>query len=91
VVRHRRFEPPIPLSSGRSLRTIGEAVAYIDRFPEAEQLTKEWQAAMLALKVVIDHDGPTMFARMGMMSALDRGVPPPIRWTGRTRRWRARN
>ena len=50
MVSDRRFDPAIPLSGGKSLQTIGEAVTYMDRLLRAEQLTKEWQAAMDALK-----------------------------------------
>jgi hypothetical protein len=38
--------------------------------PDAE----EWLAAMLALLLVAEHDGPTMFARIGLMRALNRHV-----------------
>jgi len=34
---------------------------------------EEWQAAMQALLLVAEHDGPTMFARIGVMKALNRG------------------
>jgi hypothetical protein len=34
----------------------------------------EWQAAMEALLLVAEHDGPTMFARIGIMRALNRRV-----------------
>ena len=33
-----------------------------------------WQAAMEALLLVAEHDGPTMFARIGIMKALNRNV-----------------
>lgn len=34
----------------------------------------EWQAAMEALILIADSDGPTMFARIGVMRALNRHV-----------------
>jgi hypothetical protein len=34
----------------------------------------EWQAAMQALLLVAEHDGPAMFARIGVMRALNRHV-----------------
>jgi hypothetical protein len=40
--------------------------------PKAEHDTKEWRAAMEALLLVAEHDGPTMFARIGAMQALNR-------------------
>jgi hypothetical protein len=38
------------------------------------QCPPEWQAAMHALLLVAEHDGPTMFARIGVMRALNRHV-----------------
>jgi len=40
----------------------------------AEQDTPEWQAAMEALLLVAELNGPTMFARIGVMRALNRHV-----------------
>jgi hypothetical protein len=36
----------------------------------------EWQAAIEALMLVVQHGGPTMFARFGVMRALNRGYVP---------------
>jgi hypothetical protein len=38
---------------------------------------KEWQAAMEALILVTTFGGPTMFARIGMLRALNHGKPNP--------------
>jgi hypothetical protein len=35
---------------------------------------KEWQVAMESLLLVAEHNGPTMFARIGVMRALNRHV-----------------
>jgi hypothetical protein len=42
--------------------------------PKAEHDAPEWQAAMETLLLVAEHDGPTMFARIGIMRALNRHV-----------------
>jgi hypothetical protein len=42
--------------------------------PKAEQKLEEWQTAMQALLLVVEQNGPTMFARIGVMSALHRNV-----------------
>jgi hypothetical protein len=47
---------------------------YITKLPRAEHDAPEWQAAMEALLLVAEHNGPTMFARIGMMRALNRHV-----------------
>ena len=56
----RRFDDPIPLGSGRQLVTLEDAGKYITKLPKAEHGTAEWQAAMEALLLVAEHDGPTM-------------------------------
>ena len=45
---------------------------YITELPKAEHDAVEWQAAMLALLLVVKHDGPAMIARIGVIKALNR-------------------
>jgi hypothetical protein len=66
----RRFDEPIPLPKGKPLVTLRDAASYITKLPKAEHDAKEWQAAMEALLLVAEHDGPTMLARIGIMRAL---------------------
>jgi len=68
----RRFDDPIPLPRGRQLITLEDAGKYITRLPKAEHEAAEWQAAMEALILVATSGGPTMFARIGVMRALNR-------------------
>jgi hypothetical protein len=70
----RRFEDPIPLPRGRHLVTLEDAAEYIQKLPEAEQLLEEWQAAVEALLLVVELNGPTMMARIGILRALNRHV-----------------
>ncbi len=70
----RSFEDPIPLPRGRQLVTLEDAGNYITKLPKAEHEAAEWQAAMEALILVATSDGPTMFARIGVMRALNRHV-----------------
>jgi hypothetical protein len=69
----RPFDEPIPLPRGRQLVTLEDAGTYITKLPKAEHMTAEWQAAMEALIMVATLGGPTMFARIGIMRALNRG------------------
>jgi hypothetical protein len=69
----RRFEDPIPLPRGRQLVTLEDAGNYITKLPKAEHEAEEWQVAMEALILVATPGGPTMFARIGVMRALNRG------------------
>ncbi len=68
------FEDPIILPNGRKLVTLRDAATYITKLPKAEHTAPEWQAAMEALILVADLDGPTMFARIGIMRALNRHI-----------------
>jgi hypothetical protein len=70
----RQFDEPIPLPKGKRLITVRDAALYITELPKAEHDADEWQAAMQALLLVAEHDGPTMFARIGVMRALNRHV-----------------
>ena len=79
----RPFDDPIRLPRGRQLITLRDAAEYITKLPKAEHDAPEWQAAMEALLLVAEHDGPTMMARIGVMRGLRRretkavlGQPP---------------
>ena len=69
-----RFGDPIKLPDGRKLITLKDAGAYITELPKAEHDAPEWQAAMEVLILVAENGGPTMFARIGVMRALNRNV-----------------
>ena len=84
----RPFEDPIPLPRGRQLVTLEEAGNYITKLPAAEHEIAEWQAAMEVLILVAASGGPTMFARIGIMRALNAGKPDP-RLTPRVKRVKA--
>jgi len=69
----RKFEDPIPVPRGRQLVPLEDAGRYITKLPKAEHEAEEWQAAMEALILVATSGGPVMFARIGVMRALNRG------------------
>jgi hypothetical protein len=60
------------LPNGGEITTLREAALYITKLPKAEHDAAEWQAAMEALLLEATHGGPTMFARIGVMRALNR-------------------
>jgi hypothetical protein len=70
----RKFDDPIPLPGGGRLVTMQDAGTYITKLPKAEHEAPEWQAGMETLILVATHGGPTMFARIAMMRALNRHV-----------------
>ena len=65
----RPFTEPIELPKGKKLVTLRDAALYITKLPKAEHDAEEWQAATAALLLLLvaEHDGPTMFARIGVM------------------------
>ena len=73
----QQFFDPIELPKGKKLVTLRDAATYIMKLPKAEHDAEEWRAAMEALLLVAESDGPTMFARIGMMLALRRHKPKP--------------
>jgi hypothetical protein len=56
---------------GRQLVTLEDAGTYITKLPKALHATAMWQAAMEALILVAELGGPTMFAGIGIMRALN--------------------
>ena len=68
----RPFDDPVPLPRGRQLVTLRDAAEFITKLPKAEHDAPEWQAAMEALLLVTELGGPVMFARIGIMRALNR-------------------
>jgi hypothetical protein len=69
----RPFDDPIPLPRGRQLVTLKDAAKYIQKLAAAEQQIAEWRAAVEAMLLVVELNGSTMVARIGVMRALNRG------------------
>ena len=66
------FDDPIPLPRGKSLRTLQQAADYIMQLTEAAQRETHWQVAIENLINAAETGGGwLMFARIGMMRALD--------------------
>ena len=86
----RPFEEPIPIPGGRPLVTLEEAGQYITKLSKAEHSAAEWQAAMEALILVATSGGPTMFARIGVMRALNRHVVREFNPSRKDTRWAKR-
>jgi hypothetical protein len=77
------FLDPIELPDGRVLRSLRDAGEFIQSLPKAMHERPEWQQAVEALLLVVEHDGDTLPARIGVMRALGIGKPakpqPPRR------------
>jgi hypothetical protein len=72
--RDQRFFDPIELPGRKPLVTLRDAAQYIIKLPKVERDVEEWQAAMQALMLVAEQHGPTMFARIGVMRAINRHI-----------------
>jgi hypothetical protein len=69
------FFDPVELPKGKKLVTLRDAATYITKLPKAEHDAAEWQAAMEALLLLVaECGGPTMFAGISVMRALNRHV-----------------
>ena len=86
----QRFFDPIMVPGRTPLVTLRDAAEYITELPKAEHDADEWQAAMEALLLVAEHDGPTMFARIGVMKALNRHVDRVFNPSRKDKHWRPR-
>jgi hypothetical protein len=69
----REFDEPIALPDGGKLVVLRDAANYVTALPAKEAALAEWQDAIEALILVVELGGPTMFARIGIMRALNRG------------------
>jgi hypothetical protein len=67
--------------------TLRDAADYIMNLPKAEQDLEEWQAAVEALLLVVELDGPTMMARIGIMRAFNRGYVREFDSTRKDTHW----
>ena len=65
----------------RTPRTISRS------FPRAEQDLEEWQAAVEALLLVVELNGPTMMARIGVMRGLNRHVERMFNTDRKDKHW----
>jgi hypothetical protein len=86
----QRFFDPITVRGRKLLVNLRDAALYITKLPKAEHDAEERQAAMQALLLVAEHDGSTMFARIGVMRALNRHVERVFDPSRKDHHWRRR-
>jgi hypothetical protein len=70
-----RFDDPIQVPGRKPFRTLRDVAIFLMNMPPRERIQSHWLDAIEALIVVVEHNGPTMFARIGVMRALNRGKP----------------
>jgi len=72
------FDMPIRLRGGGRLLTLQQAADYIMKLPEETQQLERWQIAVENLINAAESGGGwLMFARIGMMRALNADGPTP--------------
>jgi len=54
----REFDEPIVLPDGRQLVRLRDAATYVTALPKKEATLPEWQAAIEAIMLVVEHGGP---------------------------------
>jgi len=91
VAWDQAFFDPIILPGRKPLLTLRDAAQYITRLRKAEHEATEWQAAMEALILVATLGGPTMFARIGIMRALNGHVGRVFDPSRKEKHWAAAN
>ena len=75
------------MSDGRTLILLRDAASHITALPGEEAAAPEWQAAIEALMLVAQLGGPTMFARISMMRALNRHHVRVFDPSGKNHHW----
>jgi hypothetical protein len=68
-----KFDEPILLPDGRKLRTLKEAIAWLAKeISKSEHATPKVQTAARMVTEAAENGGPIIFARMGVMQAINR-------------------
>jgi hypothetical protein len=88
---NRYFDQPLPLPSGSPARTLRDAANYIKTLPTSQRVRKEWRLAIHMLIDAADDRGPMLFARIGILRALESNTTrlPPLRRLAPSKRNRA--
>jgi hypothetical protein len=70
----RPFAQPVPLPEGPPAQTLRDAADYIRKLPLPERDGQEWRLAVQMLIDAAEDRGPMLFARMGIVRALETHV-----------------
>lgn len=73
----RRFEDPIKLPSGKTLRTLRDAADYIQKLPAKEAEKRHWQTAIRELLISAERGGIILLAQWAMLQAIHHDDPEP--------------
>jgi hypothetical protein len=67
----RPFAQPVPLPKGPPAQTLRAAADYIRTLPQPERERQEWRLAIQMLIDAAEDRGPMLFARMGIVRAIE--------------------
>ena len=67
----RPFDQPLPLPGVAPARTLRDAASYVRKLPILERDRQAWRLAVHMLIEAAEDRGPMMFARMGMLRAIE--------------------
>ena len=70
----RPFAQPVPLPKGPPAQTLRDAADYIRTLSQPERDVQEWRLAIQMLIDAAEDRGPMLFARMGIVRALEASV-----------------
>ncbi|MDE5454436.1 hypothetical protein GWE18_16630 [Bradyrhizobium sp. CSA112] len=70
----RPFAQPVPLPKGPPAQTLRDAADYIRNLPQKERDRQEWRLAVQMLIDAAEDRGPMLFARMGIVRALEADI-----------------
>ena len=70
----RPFAQPVPLPEGAPAQTLRDAADFIRKLPLPERDDQEWRLAVQMLIDAAEDRGPMLFARMGIVRALEAHV-----------------
>jgi hypothetical protein len=70
----RPFAQPVPLPKRPPAQILRDAADYIRNLPQPERDRPEWRLAVQMLIDAAEDRGPTLFARMGIVKALEANV-----------------
>src|ERR1700722_18392333 len=70
----RPFDQPVPHPSGAPARTLRDAANYIKTLPKSVRDSNEWRLAVQMLIDAAEDRGPMLFAKMGILRAVEHHV-----------------
>jgi hypothetical protein len=75
---NRPFDRPVPLPSGPPARTLRDAANYIRKLPTSEHERPAWRLAIQMLIDAAEDRRPMLFAKWGILYAIEQSSDPTL-------------